>query len=166
MRLDTYKQLYQDNAELVLCFLTRLTGDDNLAEEMTQETFEYALRNLKDFRGDCCASTWLCTIARDLWYAHCNKRVSLPDENPSVKASDIAELLLEKDRRSFAYPLLQSLPNPFHEVFILRTFGDLSHREIGRLFGKSESWSRVTYYRARQILHRIAEQEEDFYEER
>ena len=166
--MDTPEQLYEENRDLVLCFLTRLTGNADLAEELTQETFYQAIRNLKNFRGDCCASTWLCSIAKNLYYTHCCKKTPVPSESAAAGAAspDIAELLLERDRRFFAHQLLHNLPDPFHEVFILRTFGDLSHREIGELFGKSESWARVTYYRARQLLNRMAEQEEDSYEER
>lgn len=42
--------------------------------------------------------------------------------------------------------------NPTKEVFSLRTFGELPFAQIGELFGKTESWARVTYFRARQKL--------------
>jgi len=45
------------------------------------------------------------------------------------------------------------------EVFTLRTFGDLTHAQIGSLFGKSDSWARVTYYRARQMLSQMVKEE-------
>jgi len=44
------------------------------------------------------------------------------------------------------------LQEPYREVFTLRTFCDLSYKEIGDLFEKSESWARVTYYRAKRML--------------
>ena len=49
-------------------------------------------------------------------------------------------------------PLLHDLPEPYKEVFSLRTFGELPFAQIGELFGKTESWARVTYFRARQKL--------------
>ena len=51
-----------------------------------------------------------------------------------------------------AHRILHTLEEPYREVFTLRTFCDLSHTQIAELFGKSESWSRVTYYRARRML--------------
>ncbi|GAF64697.1 putative RNA polymerase [Bacillus sp. TS-2] len=39
---------------------------------------------------------------------------------------------------------------PYKEVFSLRTFGELPYENIGRLFGKSSSWARVTFYRAKK----------------
>ena len=57
--------------------------------------------------------------------------------------------------------ILHDLKEPYKEVFQLRTFGDLSYAEIGELFGKSESWARVTFYRAKQ---KILDNMEDHYE--
>ena len=48
--------------------------------------------------------------------------------------------------------LLHALPEPYKEVFSLRTLGELSFAQIGELFGKSESWARVTYHRAKLKL--------------
>jgi len=51
------------------------------------------------------------------------------------------------------HQFLHSMKEPYKEVFSLRTFGELSFEKIGRLFGKSAGWARVTFYRARkQIL--------------
>ena len=45
--------------------------------------------------------------------------------------------------------ILHDLEEPYKEVFSLRVFGELSFKQIGQLFGKTESWARVTYHRAR-----------------
>ena len=60
-----------------------------------------------------------------------------------------------------AHRRLHMLEEPYREVFTLRTFCDLSHIEIAELFGKSESWSRVTYYRARGMLRETVKENED-----
>ena len=57
---------------------------------------------------------------------------------------------MESER--FFFILLHALPEPYKEVFSLRTFGELSFADIGLLFQKSESWARVTYFRARGKL--------------
>ncbi|MBB4826234.1 DNA-directed RNA polymerase specialized sigma24 family protein [Sporosarcina luteola] len=44
------------------------------------------------------------------------------------------------------------LKEPYREIFLLRTAIELSFREIGEVFNKSENWARVTYYRARTSL--------------
>ena len=48
-----------------------------------------------------------------------------------------------------AVEAVRRVQEPYKEVFSLRVFGQLSFRQIGDLFGKTESWARVTYHRAR-----------------
>ena len=93
------------------------------------------------------------------------KKELLPLETAAqASADDVTDALVSSDRVMAAHRLVHRLPEPMREVFTLRTFGDLSHSQIGSLFGKSESWARVTYYRARQALQQMAK-EEHLYEE-
>jgi len=57
--------------------------------------------------------------------------------------------------------MLHLIEEPYREVFTLRTFCELSHSQIAELFGKSEAWSRVTYYRARQMLQNGMKEENE-----
>ena len=134
-------------------YLTRLSGSRELAEELTQETFYQAVKNIDRFDGRCSVNTWLCSIARHLYIDTLRKRKPvdpLPEEVPSP--DDFAETLVRKDQAMIAHRYLHSLEEPYREVFTLRTFCDLSHPQIAELFKKSEAWSRVTYYRARRML--------------
>lgn len=65
-----------------------------------------------------------------------------------------------------AHHMLHLLDEPYREVFTLRTFCDLTHSQIADLFGKSESWARVTYYRARLQLQDAMKKEENENEEK
>ena len=73
-------------------------------------------------------------------------------ELPAGSESDPEEQLLRKQTAMKIHRILHDLKEPYKEVFQLRTFGDLSFAEIGELFSKSESWARVTFYRAKQKL--------------
>ena len=56
---------------------------------------------------------------------------------------------------------LHSMEEPYREVFELRVFGELSFLQISQIFGKTESWARVTYHRARlKIQERLGEHNE------
>ena len=44
------------------------------------------------------------------------------------------------------------MKEPYKEVFSLRVLGELSFSEIAELFGKSDSWARVTFHRARMMI--------------
>ena len=59
---------------------------------------------------------------------------------------------MDKEQAIAIHKLLHKLEEPYKEVFHLRTFGELSFKEIGEVFGKTESWSRVTYYRAKMKI--------------
>ncbi len=62
------------------------------------------------------------------------------------------EALANKEMALEIHQALHKLPQPYREVFWMRTFGELSFKEIGRILGKTESWARVTYHRARLMI--------------
>lgn len=155
-----FEQTYQEYQQMIQAFLLRLCGNAHLAEELTQETFYQAFRHWDDFRGQSSVSTWLCTIAKRLLYNTVRKKELFPlEEAANASADDVTDALVQSDRKMAAHRLVHRLPEPMREVFTLRTFGDLSHAQIGSLFGKSDSWARVTYYRARQMLQTMAKEE-------
>lgn len=155
-----FEQTYQEYQQMIQAFLLRLCGNAHLAEELTQETFYQAFRHWDDFHGQSSVSTWLCTIAKRLLYNTVRKKELLPlEEATNASADDVTDALVQSDRKMAAHRLVHRLPEPMREVFTLRTFGDLSHAQIGSLFGKSDSWARVTYYRARQMLQTMAKEE-------
>lgn len=71
MRTD---DIFQDYGELVYRYLLRLCGDKDLAEELMQETFYQAVKSADRFDGSCKVSTWLCQIAKHMWYRELRKK--------------------------------------------------------------------------------------------
>ena len=148
-------EVYSKFRGTVTSYLLRLCGNQQLAEELTQETFYQAVRCIGRFDGKSSISTWLCSIARHLYYDYLRKQkptVPVTDTIPSPE--DFTDRIENRDQAMHAHRVLHTLEEPFREVFTLRTFCDLSHSQIAELFGKSESWSRVTYFRARQMLQK------------
>ena len=151
--MDELKDIYAEYGGMIHAFLMRLCGNPDLADELTQETFYQALRSWKRYRGDAGISTWLCGIAKRLYWASLRKKTLVSAECAAeASAPDFTQRLIENDRAMAAQRMLHALKEPYREVFTLRTFCELSHAQIGELFGKSETWARVTYYRARQKL--------------
>lgn len=151
--MKDFGDVYGEYWDLVYGFLFRLCQNEHFAEELAQETFFRAMRAWDSLRGDSSVSTWLCAIAKRLYYSSLRKTPVLPiDELPMGETPDIAEQLLDGDRQMIVQRILHQLPEPYREVFTLRTLCDLSHGQIGELFGKSDNWARVTYYRARLLL--------------
>lgn len=159
---DAYQRYFQD----VYRFTLGLTQDGPLAEEITQETFFKALQAFKKFDGSKDIRAWLFTIARNRFYDHCraqNRTISqeeLPQELP--EGVRIEERVEDGERAFAIHQFLHSMAEPYKEVFTLRVFGELPFEKIGRLFGKSANWARVTFYRARvQITTHMEETEHE-----
>ena len=119
-----------------------LSRDPHVAEEITQETFFKALKNIGSFRGQCRLYVWLCQIAKNTYFTYVQKQ---------SRGAPGTELLSEESAFEI-HKVLHHLPEPYKEVFSLRIFGELPFLKIGELFGKTESWARVTYHRARMKI--------------
>ena len=137
----------------VYSFVMTLAGDKHLAEEITQETFYRAITARRSFRGDSDESTWLCAIAKNLFYDEMRRRsrqtdAAVPETFPDTGPGP-DERAADKYDSFRIHMVLHALEEPYKEVFELRCFGELSFRQIGTIFGKTENWARVTYHRAR-----------------
>lgn len=158
------EKLYREYFTPVYRYVLSLVHDPDMAEEITQETFFRALRKIDDYRGDASLKVWLCQIARNLSFDSLKRqsKIAAPTEHddegsigqelPAESESNPEEQLLRKQTAMKIHRILHNLKEPYKEAFQLRTFGDLSFAEIGELFGKSESWARVTYYRSRMMI--------------
>lgn len=141
---EVYRLYFRD----VYRYCLALTRDEQTAEEVTQETFFKALNAIDKFDGRCKLYVWLCQIAKNTYFSMRSrgKRQEILPEEPG---ENLEEKLLTKESAFEIHRILHSLEEPYKEVFSLRTFGELPFRQIGELFGKTESWARVTYHRAR-----------------
>ncbi|MBQ9120291.1 MAG: sigma-70 family RNA polymerase sigma factor [Lachnospiraceae bacterium] len=156
-----FERIYQENAKVVMKFLLSLTSDYHLAEELTQETFYRAYRNIKGFQGTCKLNVWLCQIAKNLYLdtvksSRWQRETELTDNHADTGQQ--LRTVEEKDSVAQIYRMIHQLEEPYKEVFLLRYNGDLSLKEIGALFQKSENWARVTYYRAKEKLKKSLEE--------
>lgn len=145
---EVYDQYFKD----VYRYCLSLCREASMAEELTQETFFKALENIDSFRGGSTVYVWLCQIAKNTYFNHCKKekRLSRDADVESLEAPDsLEEQLLGRETAFRIHQCLHKLEEPYKEVFSLRTFGELPFAQIAKLFGKTESWARVTYHRAR-----------------
>ncbi len=139
----------------VFSYVMTLAKDRNNAEEITQETFFRAISTEKSFRGDSESFTWLCAIAKNIFIDE-KRRYAKEDDELSEELPDndtgIEQKLSDKAMSLKIHSILHQLEEPYKEVFQLRVFGELSFAEIGSIFGKTETWARVTYHRARRKI--------------
>ena len=147
-------KLYEAHYMRVFSYAMTLTGDRTSAEEITQETFFRAFTRAGEFKGNSDEVTWLCAIAKNLFYDERRRQSRtgpIPEEVPDT-GKGIEQAAADRDSSFRIHVALHALEEPFREIFELRVFGELSFREIGTIFGKTENWARVTYHRARLKL--------------
>lgn len=152
MNAESFDQIYQTYFDPVYRYVLSLSGDAHIAEEITQETFFKALRSLDSFRGSSSLKSWLCAIAKNQFCSALRKKKNRPVQLAEAQSDSSAgpeEYLLRREDGLRVHRLLHELPEPQREIFTLRTLGQLSFRDIGELFGKSENWACVVYHRAR-----------------
>ena len=159
-----FEELYQTQGKPVYRFLLTLTGDAHLAEELLQETFYQAFLHIDRFEGRSSLYTWLCQIGKNAWLKECRRRsrwadtpyedLTLADPSPPPEEAIAAREQARRLRQA-----VLELEDPLREVFILHVYGGLKLKEIAALHQKSESWARVTYFRARKILQEVLTEE-------
>ena len=150
-----FEMVFRDNNQFVFRFLMKLCGDVSLAEELTQETFFRAYMNISALRNEEKVAVWLCQIAKNTYFAWYNEQKKKdPFDGHELESSgeNIEELFIQKELSQKALLCLHELDEPYKEVFMLSVFGCFSLKDISLIFGKSESWARVTFYRAKQKL--------------
>ena len=153
--MTEFEKLFNENREFVFKYLIKMTRDISLSEELTQETFFRAYMNYTSLRNKEKASVWLCQIAKNTyfsWYNEQKKKDSLNDLEIASGDVSIEDAFVQKELSQKALHCLHELEEPYKEVFMLSVFGGFSLKDISSIFGKSESWARVTFYRAKQKL--------------
>ena len=155
MTRKTIEALYLTYFGPIYRYILRLSGDNALAQDITQETFARAMAGLDGFRDECRVRTWLFQIAKHCYYNHIRRekrRGTLPEAEPKSPAPSPEAVLLAGESAMEVHRALHRLGEPYREVFFLRAMGELSFRQIGDIFGKTENWACVTYHRTRNKL--------------
>jgi len=135
--MDSMEEIHLKHGKMVYGFLLTRTQDPDLAEELT----------------------WLCGIAKNLWYEHARSRknhVTLEEAGEIPVDSAETQLFHSWDSIQILR-LIHNLENPMREVMYLRLVGNLTFGQIGEIMEKSENWARVTYYRAKERVVKEAE---------
>ncbi|MBQ8830753.1 MAG: sigma-70 family RNA polymerase sigma factor [Oscillospiraceae bacterium] len=165
--MTEFEKIYRDYYGAVYKYILRLSGDESVAEEITCETFFKSMQAIKRFRGDCDIRVWLCQIAKNCYYTYLRKSgktISTEDEELTRLPSDVhlEEKTVQRDEAMRIRRELHKIPEPYKEVFMWRVFGDLSFKQIGNIFGKTENWACVTYHRAKNMIRsKIEESDSD-----
>lgn len=138
-----------------------MVRDESSAEDILQESFINAFKNLDNYRGEAAFGSWLKRIVVNKAITHINKRKweRIPDEHFDVLAEEIDEydqfpFTVDKVRE-----VILSLPTGYRMVLSLYLLEGYDHEEIGQVLGISESTSKSQFSRAKKkLLEMLKEQ--------
>lgn len=146
------EEIYQMYSRKVFLFLLSKTNNEDLAEELTQETFFRAVQCIDRFQGNSSILTWLCGIAKNVWLKELRKRREiLPINDDIPEIANQKEITVQWEQKEILQ-LIHDMNEPVREVMYLRLISNLSFAEIGEIIGKTENWTRVTFFRGKQKI--------------
>jgi RNA polymerase sigma-70 factor (ECF subfamily) len=157
-----FKCLFEQERERLRRFVLKLVDDADEAENIVQETFTEAYRQIDDFRGESSVSTWLFSIAKHLAYGHLRKT----DRHNYLEHETIEFLQVDQDesttttegqvelseRKRIVHDALQELPDHYRRVVQLRDLEEKSTKETAEHLDLTEVNVRVRLHRARKQL--------------
>ncbi len=159
------RELYDTHVDRVFRLCYRMTGDDDLAREYTQETFIRAFERLHQFRGDAALSTWLHAITTSVVLNGLRKvkrirsrEVAMDSELPRLHGARAPEPGLERK----LHEAIDGLPDIYRLVFVMHDMEGYTHEEIGDSLDVATGTSKARLFRARRMLR---EKLSDFAEE-
>jgi len=158
--MQDIEKIYEEYFETVNKYLFCLTRNNDVSEELTQETFCKAVKKIDTYKGECKMSVWLCQIAKNLWYDECrkNKKIIDAEENEVLNIQGLNTTegqVIENEEKILLYKKMQTLDDRTREVIYLRITGELSFKEIGIILNRTENWARVTFYRGKNQLKEV-----------
>lgn len=163
----SFSVLLQKYLRAVYNFVYQLTGDKPAADDITQETFIKAWKNIKKFDRDRNFKTWIFTIAKNTAFDYLKKKKTIPfsrflNEEGSSHLEEIKEDKILPDeilnRADLAKELeekLERIPVPYKIILILHYKEDLSFREISRILGKPYNTIKSQHNRALTKLKKV-----------
>lgn len=156
--MEQFEEIYKKHYVDVFRFLRGLSGNEFIAEELTQETFFRAMKKIDSYKGESHIRVWLCSIAKNLYYTEYKKSKRTVSKNGieeyEMDGSAFEEMIVDKEIAIQIHKILHDLKEPYKEIFSLRMFGELSFKEIGEIFGKSDHWACVMYHRAKEHIQK------------
>jgi len=144
-----FEALYLKYSEMVYKYCLSLCHQEKLAEDLTQETFLKAIKNISKYDSNYRFDVWLCQIAKNTYFTMHQKNKRLQALDTDIMINSFEKKLANKEEAFEIHKIIFQLEDPYKEVLSLRLFGELSFLQIGELFQKNETWARVTFHRAK-----------------
>lgn len=159
------EEIYKEYSKYVFNYLLSFTNNVEIAEELMQETFYSAIKNIHKFRNDSSLKTWLYKIAKNKWIDYCKatKKIKETDidciSEKFLMINSFEEDYASREELLEVYKKIHNLDEKTKEVVYLRIKCEFNFKEIGNIMGKTEEWARIKFYRAKIKLKEELENE-------
>lgn len=151
-----FEELILEYYKDVLLYIKSMSKNDKIAEDITQDTFEKAMKSLEKFDGSTNVRAWLFKIAKNTYFTYYKRqKIYVESETLDYVADNnknILENLIDGEQSLIIHRFVHKMDEPYKEVFNLRVFSELSFEDIALIFGKNSNWARVTFYRAKKKI--------------
>ena len=132
------EDIYVEYFDLVYKYLYCLTQNIDLAEELTQDTFFKAIMNINTFKNQSKISTWLCQIAKNLYFDELRKKKKFSDTSDDIFDyinidESIENKFISNEEHSELNRKIDSLDDMTKKVIYLHIYDDLTFKEIGKV---------------------------------
>ena len=161
---EAFRLVFERYSRPVLGFIYQMVSQREIAEELTQETFVRAYRNLKHLRDDTKFSTWLFGIGRNVAREslrsrqrenqNCTHDISIQSQQSAGTNDSPMEQLLGKELNIAMETALQALDEEKRVVFFLKVLHQRSYQEIAEITGFSLAKVKTELHRARLEMRR------------
>lgn len=158
--MEPFETIYEQYFPRVYSFIYRMCRDEDLSEELTQETFFQAFRSFPKYRGESELFTWLASIAKYTFFSYMRKnRRSGEDVDIELLAdtlldpeNDPEEKMQRKETVEAIRRAISRIPEKYRDVVVLRLYAELPFSEVADALNISENSAKVIFHRAKKLL--------------
>jgi len=161
--------LYERHHKMLFGFFFRITGHQDVSEDLVQNVFVRILKYRKQFRGEGKFSTWMYSIARNEMSDHFKKQKRRPDKagfnawRDDVRDDSLNTSNEEERRLKLVEDSMKKLNVEKRELLIMSRYQGLKYKEIAEVYQATEGAIKVKIFRAlndlRQIFHELDKSE-------
>lgn len=155
-----FAELYRAHVGRVYALCLRVTADEVLAEELTQDVFVRTWYRLGTFRGDCAFGSWLYRVATNVVMGALRSERRRYARERSAADPSVSPVHQVDEPGGTAFDLeraIGALPARARAVFVLHDIEGHTHDEIATMMGIAPGTAKAQLHRARRILREALE---------
>ena len=155
---DSFRELFDLFKDRVFSTSIRMLGNNQDAEDVSQEIFIKIFKNIKKFKGDSSLTTWIYKISINTCFDNLKKQKK-HKKSESFDSEDIMPLTSHSERSSGSIKIIieseiAKLPEKYKSVFILHEIEGFKHKEIAEIMNIPQGTSKSYLFEAKSTLRK------------